>query len=311
MTAAASAAEAGGVAKVGDDQPSTVIERGRKALKRLERATWSDWVAVAKALAAGRAIIMHEVSTNAPQNSRYRKCMGEWLRHWGFDRIDKADRSRLLKVADNLDAINSWRSGLPPEQQLRLNFPATVLRAWKRANAPTDKEEQATRDTIGPNSYGEMARKLARLDELENEVVRLKRVNLALENEVEDLKVRVARFRRETADLAVDYATGNGQLDAGCAVARVAATTSEKMPVLEKLDAPELLELLPDDTKRKIKTRVVGLLTAEELLDELDRKPPGAPPSTAVYAGLKTLRKALPSPTTKSAAISGEQGTRP
>jgi len=124
--------------KVGDDQPSRyAIERGREALKRLERLVWPDWCDIGNALAAGRTTVLHQVNTNAPQGPRYRKCMGEWLRCYGFDRIHKSDRARLLEVADNLVAINAWRDGLSPEEQLRLNSPATVLRAWKRANART------------------------------------------------------------------------------------------------------------------------------------------------------------------------------
>ena len=141
-----------GVTKVGDDQPcgdSDTIARGQDALKRLEHATWPDWCAVGNALAAGRTIVMLQVGANAPQGPRYRKRMGEWLRCHGFDRIDKSDRARLLEVADSLIAINAWRDGLPPEQQLRLNSPATVLRAWKRASAPT---ESGSKDARPPQS---------------------------------------------------------------------------------------------------------------------------------------------------------------
>src|SRR6185369_12969896 len=46
-------------------------------------------------------------------------------------------------------------------------------------------------DDIGPNSAGEIARKLARLDELVAETARLKRENLALKSEVEELNAGV------------------------------------------------------------------------------------------------------------------------
>ena len=88
------------------------------------------------ALAAGRTIAMQEASTNKPQGPRYRKAIGNWLRIWGFDRIDKGDRTRLLEIAGNLMTINAWRDGLPPEQRFRFNSPTTVLRAWRRANDP-------------------------------------------------------------------------------------------------------------------------------------------------------------------------------
>jgi hypothetical protein len=46
-------------------------------------------------------------------------------------------------------------------------------------------------DDIGANSSGEIARKLARLEQLEAENARLRRENLALRSEVEELKARL------------------------------------------------------------------------------------------------------------------------
>ena len=119
--------------KVGNDQPCTsteIIARGRASLAHIERGHWPDWRNVIAALAAGRTIALLQAGANVPQGRRYREAMGRWLRCHGFDRIDKADRSRLLKVADNLTAIDEWRNGLPPDEQLRLNHPRTVLATW-------------------------------------------------------------------------------------------------------------------------------------------------------------------------------------
>ena len=129
IPATKTATEAG---KVGNNQPSsaTIIERGRASLAQIERGHWLDWRNVIEALAAGRTIALLAAGTNAPQGRRYRETMGRWLRCHGFDRIHKADRARLLKVADNLTAIDEWRNGLPPEEQLRLNHPRTVLATW-------------------------------------------------------------------------------------------------------------------------------------------------------------------------------------
>jgi len=58
--------------------------------------------------------------------------MGRWLRCYGFDRIDKSDRSRLLRCADHLEAIGIWRSRRPLSEQLELNHPRTVFDRWQR-----------------------------------------------------------------------------------------------------------------------------------------------------------------------------------
>ena len=68
--------------------------------------------------------------------------MGRWLRCYGFDRIDKSDRSRLLRCADHLKTIDTWRSGRPLSEQLELNHPRIVYERWQRTlerdeNTPT------------------------------------------------------------------------------------------------------------------------------------------------------------------------------
>jgi hypothetical protein len=118
---------------VGNDQPiQGVIHRGRLALVRLEQnQTWPDWCAVIKALAKGREIC-REASGGHDKGRHFNEAMGRWLRCYGFDRIDKSDRSRLLRCADHLEAIDAWRSGRPLSEQLELNHPRIVFERWQR-----------------------------------------------------------------------------------------------------------------------------------------------------------------------------------
>jgi hypothetical protein len=118
---------------VGNDQPTRgVIHRGQLALVRLEQnQTWPDWCAVIKALAKGREIC-RETSGGQNKGRRFNQAMG---RCYGFDRIDKSDRSRLLRCADHLEAIDNWRSGRPLSEQLELNHPRIVFLNWQRTLA--------------------------------------------------------------------------------------------------------------------------------------------------------------------------------
>ena len=118
---------------VGNDQPiEGVIHCGQLALVRLEQnQTWPDWCAVIKALAKGREIC-RQASAGQAKGRRFNQGMGRWLRCYGFDRIDKSDRSRLLRCADHLEAINHWRAGRPLSEQLELNHPRIVFERWQR-----------------------------------------------------------------------------------------------------------------------------------------------------------------------------------
>jgi hypothetical protein len=118
---------------VGSDQPiQGVIHCGQLALARLEQnQTWLDWCAVIKALVKGREIC-REASGGHDKGRRFNKAMGRWLRCYGFDRIDKSDRSRFLRCADHLKDIDTWRSGRPLSEQLELNHPRIVFERWQR-----------------------------------------------------------------------------------------------------------------------------------------------------------------------------------
>jgi hypothetical protein len=107
---------------VGNDQPiQGVIQRGQLALARLEQnQAWPDWCAVINALAISREIC-RQASGGHDKGRSFNEAMERWLRCCGFDRIDKSDRSRLLRCAGHLEAIDAWRSGLPLGEQLELN----------------------------------------------------------------------------------------------------------------------------------------------------------------------------------------------
>jgi hypothetical protein len=146
--------------KVGNDQPSPsdTIIRGQKAQARLEAGSgqvWSDWCDLIRALAECQNRAMREAETNKPQGPNYRKAIGRLLRCYGFDRIDKADRSRLIGYAADLAAMDKWRASQPNERQLDLNHPRVVAAGWKRSLRPKPErspssETDSTTDTAVP-----------------------------------------------------------------------------------------------------------------------------------------------------------------
>jgi hypothetical protein len=126
-------------------QASDLIKRGQAVLPRLEcNLVWgAEWHDLILALGFGRDLATRTAGTNQPQGSKYTAVMGPWLRCYGFDRIDPAERSRLLECYVNLDAINAWRSALPAKQQKKLNHPRTVLAHWKRSLHPNNGNKES------------------------------------------------------------------------------------------------------------------------------------------------------------------------
>ena len=118
------------------DREQSTILHGQEAWHRLGRDhTWENWKHVGAALLIGRSGAMREAGVNRPVGRRYNVVFAAWLNKFGFENLDKADRSRLFAVMDHLHEIETWRATLTPTQRLRLNHPSAVFRRWKSANA--------------------------------------------------------------------------------------------------------------------------------------------------------------------------------
>jgi hypothetical protein len=118
------------------DQEQATVRLAQEAWHRLRQdQTWDDWKRVGAAHVLGRSGAMHEAGVNRPLGRRYNAAFAAWLRNYGFENLDKADRSRLFVVMDQLDEIETWRATLTPTERLRLNHPTAVLRKWKSAHA--------------------------------------------------------------------------------------------------------------------------------------------------------------------------------
>jgi hypothetical protein len=72
--------------------------------------------------------------------------MSAILKEQGLDKIDKAARSRLLKVMQHRDEIEAWLAGLPVPKRLKLNHPQTVLSAWTRVTTPATPKSKPKPD---------------------------------------------------------------------------------------------------------------------------------------------------------------------
>lgn len=157
-----------------DHDTELLVERGREAWQSLRRdETWEKWVAIGRAIEAGRNFIMREVlHTNQPKGRAWSETFGWWLKQNGFDEIDKSVRSRLQSCLDNLPAIEAWRQEIGLTLRLQLNHPNAVLRRWQ-AKHQIETGGDAKPATGGLKS--EVMRLQTDLDTAQRELARLKR----------------------------------------------------------------------------------------------------------------------------------------
>ena len=75
---------------------------------------------------------MHTAHVNKPEGRRYNQEYSDLLKAYGFAGIDKAVRSKLFFILDNIAAIEKWLATVPANKRLELNHPQTIWRAYQR-----------------------------------------------------------------------------------------------------------------------------------------------------------------------------------
>jgi hypothetical protein len=124
------------LAKPTQDPSEDAVRQGQEAWSRLRaNSTWTDWIAVGAAHVIGRAAAMRDAYTNTAKGRAYNVTFSAWQKKFGFEALDKGDRSRLFEVMDHVKEIDDWLQKLPDKERLRLNHPNSVLRRWKAATA--------------------------------------------------------------------------------------------------------------------------------------------------------------------------------
>jgi hypothetical protein len=156
-----------------DPDTQTVVTRGREAWRSLKSdETWEKWVAIGRAIEAGKSAIMRLLHTNQPKGRAWSQTFGAWLAENEFDQIDKGARSRLQTCLDYLPEIEAWRQTLGLTQRLQLNHPNAVLRRWQ-ASLATPKDHAGNNGR--PGLREEVLRLQSELDAAHREISRLQR----------------------------------------------------------------------------------------------------------------------------------------
>jgi hypothetical protein len=114
-------------------ETQTVIERGQAAWQRLLAShsdTINDWFAIGEAIEEASTAMLHSLGLNKPEGKTWAINFGDWLKETGFNKIDKAVRSRLKRCMEHRIEIQEWLASLPIEKRVDYNHPSTVWRKW-------------------------------------------------------------------------------------------------------------------------------------------------------------------------------------
>jgi len=118
-----------------------LIRAGLDAWRAIGKAeSFEAWRTIGEALLVGKRRaqgIADEADGWRERNYIYE--FGRWMRQHGFGDMPKSVRSVAIELAENIQAIESWRATLPERQRKRLVHPLSNVRRWKAATMPEGK----------------------------------------------------------------------------------------------------------------------------------------------------------------------------
>jgi hypothetical protein len=163
-----------------DDQLAHAAMLAWGRVKRAQSRNWSQWMTIGEGLLVGRKWAMHRAGTNRPEGKGYILAFNEWMRQWRLHDIDRSDRANLLRLMEELPAVEEWRGNTLTEQERRnLNNPTLVWRKWKALERP--RQSRSSPDGARLRRTNEQLQ--ARVEELEQELEQARVKIFKLESE--------------------------------------------------------------------------------------------------------------------------------
>jgi hypothetical protein len=104
---------------------------------------WLKWVAVGRGLQECQHLALTATHSNDMTSFTARMAMADILKRERLDRINKGDRSILLKVMENLPAITAWQATLSTSERIRYNHPQAVWKRYQKATVVPPPDPQA------------------------------------------------------------------------------------------------------------------------------------------------------------------------
>ena len=150
------------------DADYTAGLRARNAWQNIKKG-WTHWTKeIGPWLLKAREEAMMLAVTNQPIGSSYSKAMSEILEAYELDDINETARANLLRIMENLPAVEEWR--MLQDNGTELNNPSTVWRKYQHSSKQQD------------------AKDVERKAGIRDQVAALDEENEQLKAEIEDLK---------------------------------------------------------------------------------------------------------------------------
>jgi hypothetical protein len=146
------------------DEETTIKLAKDAAGRLLSGNTFDDWVAVGNGVIAVRMRAMRAAKTNRPEGRKYAEAFEEELAEAGLEKIagDKAVRSRLHDILENLNEVEAWLQTLPSNKRLEYNHPNTVWRHFSKYNLRVTEDQRTV--MMLENQNTELKKKLDQKD---------------------------------------------------------------------------------------------------------------------------------------------------
>jgi len=157
-----------------DEDGHHAMLEASKAWRRIKTGQvrlWSDWtLVVGPGLIKARAEAMWIAQTNVPMGRGYNTAMSGLLAEYKLDDMGETSRAHLLKVMENLAAVEEWRA--KQKDPGDLNHPSRVWMKYQRSAKAQDEhvaEKVKRRRSAAKETEGGLAAALERIAELEEE----------------------------------------------------------------------------------------------------------------------------------------------
>ena len=200
------------VAAIPTGSQRTHIDAGEAALARIKQTakqTFSDWLAVGRALCDLQELALNLSGANQPVGKAYNAAYAglvETKEHLGG--LDKGTSSRARWMYANREAVEDWHGNLTDNERAEINHPRVVKDRYakhlKELEAGDDEEDAETKQPKAKKpSAAELQRELfeRELASLKAYNAELEAANAKLEAENKELDARNKDLARENAEL--------------------------------------------------------------------------------------------------------------